>query len=362
MQKPLYTIIVLLFLVLISLNFAKASIFESVLNKAGLNNFALFKIFIDNKNNTTNTTLVKEDYQEAYILKVGKMENVTQNQNTEKSVKTLTQQKNKNEEFLLRSEIGPLRTSTDDEVYENDNIEVYEVKNNDNIKDIAKLYNVSVNTIVWANDIKNKKVKEGDILIILPVTGVKHIAKEGDTVESIAKLYKADKQDILEFNSFALDIKISKGDEVIVPDGEMLPEPEKQSQNEKVNKNKKPKRYAASTPLGYFVMPVVGCVKTQGLHGNNGVDIGCPLGTPLMAAAEGVVSVAKSGGWNGGYGSMIIISHPNGTQTVYGHLSQVGVYTGEYVSKGQSIGATGNSGKSTGPHLHVEVRGGYNPF
>jgi murein DD-endopeptidase MepM/ murein hydrolase activator NlpD len=81
-----------------------------------------------------------------------------------------------------------------------------------------------------------------------------------------------------------------------------------------------------------------------------------------MASASGKVIVAKSGGWNGGYGSYVVISHPNGTQTLYGHLSAVTVSVGDEVSQGQTIGRMGSTGKSTGVHLHFEIRGARNPF
>jgi murein DD-endopeptidase MepM/ murein hydrolase activator NlpD len=74
------------------------------------------------------------------------------------------------------------------------------------------------------------------------------------------------------------------------------------------------------------------------------------------------VIVAKSSGYSGGYGKYIVIEHPNGTQTLYGHLSQVLVNVGDSVSKGDNIAKSGNTGRSTGPHLHFEVRGGDNPW
>jgi murein DD-endopeptidase MepM/ murein hydrolase activator NlpD len=72
--------------------------------------------------------------------------------------------------------------------------------------------------------------------------------------------------------------------------------------------------------------------------------------------------VSKSSGWNGGYGQYVVIKHANGTQTLYAHLSSNAVGVGDVVAAGETIGALGNTGKSTGPHLHFEVRGGRNPF
>jgi murein DD-endopeptidase MepM/ murein hydrolase activator NlpD len=103
-------------------------------------------------------------------------------------------------------------------------------------------------------------------------------------------------------------------------------------------------------------------VKTQGLHGYNGVDLAGPVGTPIYAAAAGTVLVSASSGWNGGYGNLVIISHDNGTQTVYGHLSKTLVKVGQHVEQSQKIALMGATGKATGSHLHFEIRGAKNPF
>jgi murein DD-endopeptidase MepM/ murein hydrolase activator NlpD len=105
-----------------------------------------------------------------------------------------------------------------------------------------------------------------------------------------------------------------------------------------------------------------GGILTQGLHGWNAVDIGAARGTPLHAAADGTVIVARIGGYNGGYGNYVVITHGNGTQTLYGHMKNVIVSSGQTVSAGQVIGYEGSTGNSTGPHLHFEVRGAANPF
>ncbi|MDQ5957084.1 MAG: hypothetical protein QG614_58 [Patescibacteria group bacterium] len=260
------------------------------------------------------------------------------------------------DEGVLSAAVGPERSNTEEEL-KNEFIQVYEVKDKDTLSDIAKLFDVSKNTIAWANDIKNGVVKPGEILIILPIDGVKHTVKKGDTLASIAKKYKADKVDIEEFNNIK-DGELALGEEIVIPDGTMFFDaPAKTNVKTSVKKT-----LYASAGTGYYTRPIVGGIKTQGIHGHNAVDIGIPVGSPLYAAAAGTVQAAKLGGYNGGYGSMIIISHSNGTQTVYGHLSAVSVSPGQTVSKGEQIGATGNSGRSTGPHLHFEVRGASNPF
>ncbi len=99
---------------------------------------------------------------------------------------------------------------------------------------------------------------------------------------------------------------------------------------------------------------------TQGIHGHNGVDLASSLGAPIYAAADGEVIIARSGGWGGGYGTYVVIKHSNGMQTLYGHMSSISVSVGERVAKGSRIGGMGNTGDSSGVHLHYEVRGGSN--
>jgi LysM repeat protein len=256
----------------------------------------------------------------------------------------------------LSATTGSLRVSTEDIEYpENDTISVYEVKKGDTLGMVAELHGVSKNTIMWANDLKSEKLTPGETLIILPITGVRHTVKSGDTITSIAKKYKGDKEDIAQYNGIALDAKLSVGDIVIVPEGEIAAV---------ATATTKPRVTASpnTTPTGFFTRPLLGGRKTQGIHGNNAVDIAAHVGTSVYAATDGQVIAARPSGYNGGYGSMIIIKHAGNVQTLYAHLSSVNVSTGQYVSKGQVIGAVGNTGRSTGPHLHFEVRGAKNPF
>jgi len=99
------------------------------------------------------------------------------------------------------------------------------------------------------------------------------------------------------------------------------------------------------------------------LHNNNAVDIANSCGTPIYAAADGIViSINSGGGWNGGYGNSIKIQHPNGTTTLYAHLSSINITKGASVKQGDFIGKMGSTGKATGCHLHFEVNGAKNPF
>ena len=108
--------------------------------------------------------------------------------------------------------------------------------------------------------------------------------------------------------------------------------------------------------------PIAGGHRSQGIHGHNGVDLAASVGTPIYASAAGTVIISKTGGYNGGYGNYIVIRHDNGTQTLYAHNTENYVGVGETVSQGQTIGTVGSTGRSTGAHVHFEVRGAKNPF
>lgn len=246
-----------------------------------------------------------------------------------------------------------------------DAITVYTVRQGDTLEKIAKMFGVSVNTIIWGNDLKSAKdIHIDEDLIILPVNGVVHTIKKGDTIQSIAKKYGGDIDEILKFNNLEKSAKLTIGDEIIVPDGEVstpatptVPGASKLVPSY-INK--------AIDSVAYYIRPVVHGRKTQGLHGRNGIDIApdCRCGgqEPLIASAAGQVIVAKTGGWNGGYGNYVVINHPNGTQTVYGHMYSVKVAKGQSVEQGQLLGYVGSSGNSTGNHVHFEIRGARNPF
>ncbi len=257
-------------------------------------------------------------------------------------------------------------SATQDQTFSPGQISVYVVRNGDTLSQIADMYDVSTNTILWANDMKKgATIKPGDVLLILPVNGIEYTVKKGDTLQSIAKKYKADVQDILQYNSLADSAKLSVGNQLIIPNGQMMDEgggtPAK-NLNQSLAQDIKYYQSHSSLPnlSGYYVNPVPGYVLTQGLHANNGVDLAAPTGTPIYAAAAGRVSFSRTG-WNGGFGNLVIIDHPNGTQTLYAHQSRIVARWGEEVSQGQIIGYIGSTGHSTGPHLHFEVHGARNP-
>lgn len=236
-------------------------------------------------------------------------------------------------------------------------ISTYTVRDGDSLGLIAHSFGVSVNTITWANNIpRGGVIRPGQQLVILPVSGVRHVVKAGDTAHSIAKKYGGNVDDVMDFNDLLISDGLVAGATIIVPDGELAEPAPAPSTIKKFVRGSGPEL------LGYFLRPLIGGIKTQGIHGYNGVDIANPIGSAVRASASGTVIVARSAGWNGGYGQYVVISHPNGTQTLYAHLSGLSTSQGTYVSQGETIGYVGSTGKSTGPHLHFEIRGAKNPF
>ncbi len=249
-------------------------------------------------------------------------------------------------------------------------ISVYTVQDGDSISGIASHFGVSVNTILWANDLTiHSTIRPGMSLVILPVTGVEHTVAKGETLSSIAAKYGASAAEIATFNGLDASATVVIGAKLVIPGGESSAAASATATKKPTATKTTPKTSAktgsdlgtAAAGSGYFTNPVPGAILTQSIHGNNGVDLGAPSGTPIHAAAAGTIIVSKNdGAWNGGYGSYVVVSHSNGMQTLYAHMSKDIVSVGETVTQGEVIGYVGETGEATGNHLHFEVRGGKN--
>lgn len=261
-------------------------------------------------------------------------------------------------ESALQAEIGPSGTiaEIEEKPKSSDKISIYVVREGDSLSQIAKMFDVSTNTIIWANDIKSGSfITPGQTLVILPITGVRHTVVKGETVKGITEKYGGNYEEILKYNDLTTESIISVGDIIIIPDGEITAP--KYSSVEYIVSGSSVPSYS-----GYYIKPITNGYRSQGLHGYNAVDYAAPVGTPIIASASGEVIINRNSGWNGGYGNYIVIKHNNGTQTLYSHNSKNIVYSGQKVVQGQVIGYVGSTGRSTGPHIHFEVRGAENPF
>lgn len=258
-----------------------------------------------------------------------------------------------------------------------DKIAAYTVQPGDTGKGIANKFDISLNTLLWANDLKNaSEIKAGDSLVILPVSGVQYEVKKGDTIDSVVRKFKprgmTDEQDILSFkadilgfNDLGVNENLEPGSTILIPDGEItVPVPVKpQRPNAPAGSSSGASRFANLPEYrGYYMRPIIGGRHTRGIHGYNGVDLANSCGLPVLASADGEVIIARTSGWNGGYGKYAVISHANGTQTLYAHMSTLLTDTGQHVDQGAQIGSIGSTGNSTGCHVHFEIRGARNPF
>lgn len=254
-------------------------------------------------------------------------------------------------------------------------VEIYIVQSGDTLTGIANKFDISIDTIRWQNKLDSSRIRIGQKLEILPVTGVNHQVAQKDTLESIAKQYKVSAASIASFNGLEVDGPLVLDQKLIIP-GASIPQPKitkprpantvrpaTNTVRNGVNINRYPTRMISYPHYpGYFIRPVSGYRLSRGIHGMNAVDIAAPRGVPVVASAGGTASTVRYSGWNSGYGKYVIISHPNGTQTLYAHMSGVQVGPGQRVSQGQTIGYVGSTGNSTGNHLHFEVRGARNPI
>ena len=237
-----------------------------------------------------------------------------------------------------------------------DKIITYVVKPGDTISTIAQKFGISVSTILWENNLSVYSIiHPGDKLSILPFSGISHTVKRGETLSRIAEKYGVEKEEILKANKLASANQLKIGQKLLIPGGK------------KSYSTYRPRRYSGLSTIRNIVKapnarpvagnrmnwPTVGHRITQYYSWrHHAIDIANKIGTPIYAADAGVIEYA---GWGRGYGNQIVINHGGGKKTRYAHLSKFYVKKGDPVSKGQTIGAMGSTGWSTGPHLHFEV-------
>jgi len=238
-------------------------------------------------------------------------------------------------------------------------IQVYTVKAGDTVLAIAAKFGLQPETIMWANSQIEQdpdRLAIGDPINILPINGVLHVVKPGDTLSTLAEKYKTKIDDIIGYKANHLassTAELTVGSQLIVPNG--------------VKQFVQPNYYVettttasapenASKGYGTFSWPSGGTVTQQYWSGHPAIDIASWTGAPVKAADSGYVVLASSGAWNTGYGNYVIIDHGNGFTTLYAHMSSIFVKSGENITRGEQIGLVGSTGHSTGPHLHFEVR------
>ncbi len=226
--------------------------------------------------------------------------------------------------------------------------QTYRVKQGDMIGIIADEYGVTQDTIISVNGIRQSRLLQvGQYLKIPSMPGILYTVKaDGETSETIAEKYEVSADKCAKVNSLKKDAPLDAGLTLFVPDAQ-LDWVTRQEINGDLFIRPIKSRYWLSSYYGWRESPFTG---QRSFH--TGIDMACPLGTSVYAALAGQVS---STGYNETYGNYIIVSHHSGYKTLYGHLSAILVVRGQNVDTTTRIGRVGNTGLSTGPHLHFTV-------
>ncbi|MDR2731326.1 MAG: peptidoglycan DD-metalloendopeptidase family protein [Treponema sp.] len=221
----------------------------------------------------------------------------------------------------------------------------YRVKRGDSVSAIAQKFGVSVGAIIASNEIRNARtLQEGALLRIPNIDGIPYQIKKGDSLSKIAVSFSVPLEVILDVNDIKSDV-LKAGETLFIPGARMNDMDLRLSLGELFIYPVQSK-YITSN-YGMRKDPISG-----GLNFHTGLDLRADIGTTVVAALDGVVSVTAE---NWLYGRHIIISHDNGYKTLYGHLNSFSVKQGERVARGKKIGESGNTGYSTGPHLHFTI-------
>jgi murein DD-endopeptidase MepM/ murein hydrolase activator NlpD len=221
----------------------------------------------------------------------------------------------------------------------------YMVQSGDNISTLATNFGLNQDTIISVNKITyTRLLQAGKPLKIANQDGIFHTVKNGENLSTIAEKYKASTEVIKTVNELFSD-KVVTGTELFIPGARL-----DWSKLQEINGD-------------LFIWPVYGAITSyygwrrdpfnrSRRHLHNGIDIKGNTGTPIRAAMAGRVSAV---GYDSVFGNYVIISHHSGYRTLYGHMHVIRTKTGAYVSQGERIGDVGNTGQSTGPHLHFTV-------
>ncbi len=238
------------------------------------------------------------------------------------------------------------------------NFQTYVIQSGDTPRIIAAKFDISPSTLLGGNpqmSDESNALQKGATITILPIDGVLHVVRPGEKLEGIAEQYNTPVEDIIAYasNNLEFPFRLEPDMQLLVPGAEVG------------SFHWTPPRTIvyddgewAVVGTGSYVWPVNGRCLTQGAwYGHMAIDVSTAIGDSLYAADTGTITYAA---WAAGtyydYGNLIVMNHGNGYETIYAHLNSIGVSAGQTVEKGQFIGATGNTGRSSGPHLHFEIR------
>ncbi|MDH3942747.1 MAG: M23 family metallopeptidase [Anaerolineae bacterium] len=255
-------------------------------------------------------------------------------------------------------------------------VSTYIVQAGDNLFSIADNYGIAPESVLWGNPYTLngdlRYISPGQELTILPVDGVYHRWSSGETLSGVARFYGVEPRAIIEWPGNKLDsyevdpdtLELDDGTWLIIPGGQKelvdWGPPAITRQNPAVaayyGSGSCGSVYEGAIGTGTFIWPTTnpslsGYTYDPGLH--PAIDIGGPEGAPIFASDGGVIVYA---GWSDyGYGNLVVIDHGTGWQTAYAHMLSFNVACGQSVYQGDVIGAVGNTGNSSGAHLHFEM-------
>lgn len=258
------------------------------------------------------------------------------NVSEEESLEITDEKDDQEKDEILFSQKTDFSTQVNNETLQ---IRTHLVQKGETLSEIAQDYGVSMDTICGSNLLHSYDViREGFKLIIPNKDGILHTVKEGQNIISLATKYKVSVNKIFAENNVKNYDFISVGDTIFIPDAKPL-----------------------NIVPGFLWPATTSCITSsygwrrhpinRRKHFHVGIDIRTKYNL-IRATKYGKVTYT---GWLGRYGKAIIIAHPGGWKSLYGHLSRIMVRNGQYVKQGQYIGRSGNTGYSTGPHLHFEV-------
>lgn len=241
-------------------------------------------------------------------------------------------------------------------------ITYYVVKDGDSLWSVANAFDLDVNTLFGCNKISDSDIlKVGTTIRVPNQDGIYVKVRPNQTIEKLAKEYSIFPEAIYSANDMKPGATLEQGAEVFLPGAKVVAFVESGKGKAAIARNVKAK-VSVQRGLGW---PVVGKISSSfgwrrdpvrgGRDFHTGLDIRAPRGRAIVAAASGTVVYS---GWMGGYGKTIVISHPGGMTTLYGHCSKLVARTGQKVQRGTHIAHVGSTGRSTGNHVHFEVRRG----
>ncbi|HDQ13183.1 MAG TPA: LysM peptidoglycan-binding domain-containing protein, partial [Sediminispirochaeta sp.] len=221
----------------------------------------------------------------------------------------------------------------------------YTVQVGDTLSEISSRHNIDVGTLISFNKIEDvRRLQAGSKIKIPDIDGVPHQVKRGESLEKIARKYNVSFESILDANDLQ-SAMIHPGQQLFIP-GASIDE------------------YDYKKAMGtLFIYPTSGRLTSAYGYRNDpftgvrrmhyGIDLASRVGTDIVATMDG--TVVTVGNQINGYGRYVVLKHDHGFQSLYGHLSTISVKRNQYVRQGQKIGEMGNSGRSTGPHLHFSL-------